>query len=233
MSRSGTFADKAYRFFTTLKFDAKLPLGVEVMNPYKEKSVRECFRGFLDAFFDDTKKRVLILGINPSRFGAGITGVAFTDPVALAKFCGIPNAMGDTRELSSTFVYQVVERWGGPERFYGDFFLTATCPLGFTKNGVNYNFYDDPALQKAVTPFIVRSLRAQIAFGGRADVVVVLGTGKLKKYVEDLNAEHGFFKRIIALEHPRFIMQYKRKKVPVYVKKYVDTLSKALRGRSA
>ncbi|HTM68098.1 MAG TPA: DUF4918 domain-containing protein, partial [Candidatus Binatia bacterium] len=83
------------------------------------------------------------------------------------------------RELSSTFVYQVVEAMGGAKQFYKDFFLTATCPLGFTKHGVNYNFYDHPDLQRDVTPFIVRSLKAQIAMGGRSDVAVVLGTGKL------------------------------------------------------
>ncbi|HTM68398.1 MAG TPA: DUF4918 domain-containing protein, partial [Candidatus Binatia bacterium] len=137
-----SFARKAYAFFTRLELRHELPPGVEVMNPYKDRAVRACFKAFLDRHFDDARKRALILGINPSRFGAGITGVAFTDPVALREFCGVPNAMGDTRELSSTFVYQVVEAMGGAKQFYKDFFLTATCPLGFTKHGVNYNFYD-------------------------------------------------------------------------------------------
>src|SRR5687767_12625510 len=78
-ARRMTFADKAYKFFTHLELKHKLPPGVEVMNPYKERTVRECFRAFLRLHFDDTRKRVLIFGINPSRFGAGITGVAFTD----------------------------------------------------------------------------------------------------------------------------------------------------------
>lgn len=225
-----SFASKAYRHFTSLEVRHALPAGVAVMNPYKDRVVRSRFKAFLARHFDDSRKRVLILGINPSRFGAGVTGVAFTDPVALQEFCGVPNPFPKVRELSSTFVYQVVDAMGGPKKFYEDFFLSATCPLGFTKRGVNYNFYDDPRLQEDATPFIVRSLKAQIAMGGRSDVAVVLGTGKLKAFLDRLNAEHGLFGRLVALEHPRFIMQYRRKRVPEYVRKYRKTLS-ALRER--
>lgn len=225
-----SFATRAYRFFTHLELRHALPPGVAVMNPYKDRAVRACFKAFLDRHFADDRRRVLILGINPSRFGAGITGVAFTDPVALREFCGVPNAMGDVRELSSTFVYQVVEAMGGAKRFSKDFFLTASCPLGFTKHGVNYNFYDHPALERDVTPFIVRSLKAQVAMGGRSDVAVVLGTGKLMRFLERLNAEHKIFERLVALDHPRFIMQYRRKRVGEYVRRYREVLSAAAKG---
>lgn len=225
-----SFARKAYAYFTSLELRHGLPPGVEVMNPYKDRTVRSCFRSFLSRYFDDARKRVLILGINPSRFGAGITGIAFTDPVALQDFCGVPNPFPKVREVSSTFVYQVVDAMGGPEKFYRDFFLTATCPLGFTEHGVNYNFYDHPDLQRDVTPFIVRSLKAQIAMGGRSDVAIVLGTGKLKAYLDRLNAEYGFFGRLVALDHPRFIMQYRRKRVPKYLRKYRQALAATLRG---
>src|SRR5262245_14848932 len=105
------------------------------MNPYEERAVRGYVRAFLDRFFADDDERTLVIGINPGRFGAGITGVTFTDPVALADFCGIPNDMPRRRELSSVFVYELVERMGGAEAFYKRFFLTAASPLGFTRNG--------------------------------------------------------------------------------------------------
>ncbi len=35
--------------------------------------------------------RYLILGINPGRFGGGITGIPFTDPIRLQNICGIEN----------------------------------------------------------------------------------------------------------------------------------------------
>lgn len=222
----GTFASRAYRFYTQLS-EPKVPKGVVVMNPYVERGVRRSVRAFLDRFFADNRERTLILGINPGRFGAGITGVTFTDPVALADFCGIANHLPRRRELSSVFIYDMIARYGGPEAFYSKFFLTAISPLGYTRGGLNLNYYDEPALAKATTPFIVESLWKQIALGCSRDVAYVLGFGANRKFIEKLNAEHGFFERIVALEHPRWILQYRRKKVELYLDKYVDALGKA------
>lgn len=219
----GTFASRAYRFYAQLR-EPRVPRGVGVMNPYLEPSVRRSMRAFLDRFFPDNRERTLILGINPGRFGAGITGVTFTDPVALADFCGIPNTLARRRELSSVFIYDMIARFGGPEAFYGKFFLTAISPLGYTRNGLNLNYYDEPALTKAVTPFIVDSLERQIALGCRRDVAFVLGFGANRRYLEKLNDSHKFFDRIVALEHPRWILQYRRKKVDFYIDKYVSAL---------
>lgn len=219
----GTFASRALRFYTQLRIP-RVPRGVGVMNPYVEPAVQRSMRAFLQKFFADNGERTLVLGINPGRFGAGITGVTFTDPVALADFCGIPNALPRRRELSSVFIYDMITRFGGPEAFYGKFFLTAISPLGYTRNGLNLNYYDEPALTKAVTPFIVDSLERQIALGCRRDVAFVLGFGANRKYIEKLNAEHRFFDRIVALEHPRWILQYRRKKTDFYINKYVSAL---------
>lgn len=219
----GTFASRALRFYTQLRIP-RVPKGVGVMNPYVEPAVQRSMRAFLQKFFADNRERTLVLGINPGRFGAGITGVTFTDPVALADFCGIPNALPRRRELSSVFIYDMIARFGGPEAFYGKFFLTAISPLGYTRNGLNLNYYDEPALTKAVTPFIVDSLERQIALGCRRDVAFVLGFGANRKYIEKRNAEHRFFDRIVALEHPRWILQYRRKKTDFYINKYVSAL---------
>jgi len=43
-----------------------------------------------------------------------------------------------------------------------------------------------------------------------------------------LNEKEKFFKNMIALEHPRFIMQYKAKSKDVYIKKYVDAFESVL-----
>lgn len=193
------------------------------MNPYVNPVVRRHVRSFLDRFFADNDPRVLVLGINPGRFGAGITGVTFTDPLALADFCGVPNDLPRRRELSSVFIYDVIHALGGPEWFYRRFFLTAVCPLGFTRGGTNLNYYDVPALAKAVRPFIAGSIRAQIAMGGRADHAVVLGRGANAAFLQRLNEEHGFFRELHALDHPRFIMQYRRRRMAEYVDSHVRT----------
>jgi hypothetical protein len=220
---ASTFAERAYRFY--LKLSApNVPRGVGVMNPYRDPQVRRYIRLFVEKYFSDYRERTLILGINPGRFGAGVTGITFTDPVAMADFLAIPNHLARRRELSSVFIYDMIHRFGGPEAFYAKFFLTAISPLGYTRNGLNLNYYDEPALVKAVTPFIVESLEKQIALGCRRDVAFVLGFGTNRKFIEKLNAEHRFFDRIVALEHPRWIMQYRRKKLDFYVDKYLAAL---------
>ena len=222
-----TFGDRAFQFYSSLK-SPRVPRGVTVMNPYRELRVRGYVRVFLEKYFSDNRKRVLILGINPGRFGAGVTGVTFTDPVALADECGIDNDMPRRRELSSIFIYDVITRLGGPEQFYSRFFLSAICPLGFTRKGVNLNYYDDRRLERAVTPFIVSSIEQHIGFGGRVDSVVVLGCGRNAKFLERLNSEHRWFGNVIPLDHPHFILQYRRKRVDEYLDKYVKALDRAV-----
>jgi hypothetical protein len=217
-------AASVYKYFTGLRFSGPLPRGVEAMVSYRDPKVRARFKSFAEKYYAANTKRVLILGINPSRFGAGITGVSFTDPKALEEILGIANDLPKKRELSSTFVYQFVEAYGGPKKFYDDFLLSAALPLGLTKDGLNYNFYDDPETERALTPFIVKSLKAHIKLAGRNDMAIVLGTGKLLSFMRKINEKHGLFGELVALEHPRFIMQYRRKHIPSYIRKYVLTL---------
>ena len=56
------------------------------------------------------------------------------------------------------------------------------------------------------------------------EVCYCLGEGTNYKIFQRLNAKHSFFKEIIPLPHPRFIMQYRRKKVDEYVKLYLQKL---------
>lgn len=219
-----TFGSRAFRFYASLAAP-RVPRGVEVMNPYTEPRIRGYVREFLEKYFSDNRKRVLVFGINPGRFGAGITGVTFTDPVALADECGIPNDLPRRRELSSVFVYAVINQLGGPREFNSRFFLSAVCPFGFTRDQVNLNYYDDRKLQHAVTPFIVSSIQQHVALGGRRDHVVILGRGKNARFLRRLNDQHRWFTSIHALDHPRFIMQYRRKQLEAYVRKYEDVLS--------
>lgn len=190
------------------------------MNPYAGARVRGYVRAFFDKYFGDNFRRTLVFGINPGRFGAGLTGVTFTDPIALADQCGIANDLPRVPELSSVFVYKFIERYGGPRRFYRHFFLTAVSPLGFTRDGTNLNYYDDRSLTRAVTPFIISAIQRQIALGGRTDHAIVLGVGDNLRFLQELNATHGFFQKILALEHPSWIMVYRRRQLDRYLAKY-------------
>lgn len=229
-SQAATFGEQVLAFYRMLRAPSLRGLGVDVMNPYREPEARRCTEAFYTKFFADSGRRVFLIGINPGRFGGGATGIPFTDPVTLERQAGIPNELTGRRELSAEFVERVVDRFGGPCPFYRRFFITAVSPLGFTKGGLNYNYYDDRALRDRLEPFIVRSMRRQLEFGARRDVAVVLGTGTNHKAFAELNERFRFFHRLVAIEHPRFIMQYRRKRVDEFVEKYAEVLGNAFEG---
>ena len=206
-----------------------LSKGIGVLDPFNgehAEEVRRIVTEFHRKFFSDERPRTLMLGINPGRLGAGSTGLCFTDTKRCESELGIPVNGIRTHEPSSDFFYRMVRAAGGPRAFYDRVYVSAICPLGFVKDGpkgtpINLNYYDDSALQKAIMPFAVEWLRTLIACGMSTDRVICIGTGQNLKFLEGLNAKHGFFKRIVALEHPRFIMQYKAKQVEAYVDKYI------------
>ncbi len=109
-----TFADKVIQFSKQLDFQGSLPDGIKIMNPFKENpQVNTLMEQFYKKFYDDNHKRHLILGINPGRFGAGVTGIPFTDSKRLRSVCGINYEGKETHEPSSVFVYDVIEAFGG------------------------------------------------------------------------------------------------------------------------
>ena len=69
-----TFGGKAIEFYSDLCIPGQLPAGVEVLNPYKEPEVLSIVRDFFQKFYSEGPDRVIILGINPGRFGAGDGG---------------------------------------------------------------------------------------------------------------------------------------------------------------
>jgi hypothetical protein len=225
-----TFADRIISFCNDLDFTGSLPEGISVMNPFRnDPEVSSAVSRFYRKYYNDNQPRYMIIGINPGRFGAGATGIPFTDTIRLEEICGINIKGIRTRETSSVFIYQMIDRYGGPDKFYRDFFISAVSPLGFTsrsKTGkeVNYNYYDSKELTEAVFVFIVESLKKQMEFGIKNDVCFCLGTGKNYSFLSKLNDEFRFFGRIEPLEHPRFIMQYRAKKQQYYIDLYIEKL---------
>ena len=217
------FSDRAVDFYTRLQPPAALPGGVSVMNPYENPETQRTVREFYQKFFADNEPRVPLLGINPGRFGGGVTGVSFTDPLRLRESCGIEHNLTGHAELSSQFVYAVVDAMGGAAAFYRRFYLGALYPLALVKDGKNFNYYDDSAVYAALKPHILASLRAQRDFG-LSKTAVCLGQ-KNHQYWIQLNKEQPLFDRIEILEHPRFVMQYRRKQIGDYVEKYIKLLN--------
>ncbi|MBL7804943.1 MAG: DUF4918 family protein [Saprospiraceae bacterium] len=227
-----TFADQVIRFTRALRPpDIELPPGFAWLFPYDNPETLDALTAFYQKFYSDSGTRVFLFGINPGRFGAGVTGVPFTDPVRLETECGIPNSFVKKSELSAQFVWQFIHAYGGAQAFCREFYITSLSPLGFVRDGLNINYYDDRRLQQAATPFIVWNIRTQLEFGGRRDVALCMGEGQNYAYFQKINAIHGFFDKIIPLPHPRWVMQYRRKSMGDFVERYVDTLRLALAGR--
>ncbi|HVW95509.1 MAG TPA: uracil-DNA glycosylase family protein [Mucilaginibacter sp.] len=232
------FGQKVIRFNKQLEFNGELPPGINIMNPFKENdTVNTIAEQFYTKYYSDGNKRHLILGINPGRFGGGVTGIPFTDSKRLKAVCDIRYDGKETHEPSSVFVYEVIAAFGGPEQFYRNFYINSICPLGFTTslpNGkeINYNYYDSKALAAAVYDFIVENIRKQIDLGVYTSTCLCFGTGKNEKFLRLLNDEYGFFDNIIALEHPRFIMQYKSRSKQQYIDKYLDAFNSVMQARN-
>lgn len=231
-----SLGDQILAFNNDLHLDpALLPDSITVMNPFRGEhaaTIRDVTTRFYRKFYADREPRHLILGINPGRFGAGVTGVPFTDTKRMKEVCDIDIPMEPTHEPSSVFVYGVVDAFGGPARFYRKFYINSVCPLGFTRisdkgNEVNYNFYDDRELQDAVTPFIIDCIERQIGFGTATDRCFCMGKGKNYRFLSALNKKRKWFDEVVPLDHPRFVVQYRSRRMSEYIQKYADALSLA------
>ncbi len=219
-----SFGEKVISFLSTTKIVEKLPDGVEILDPYAAPAAMDLTSRFYRKFYSDNSLRTFLIGINPGRFGGGATGIAFTDPVNLSEKCGIDNDLDKRHELSSRFIYSMIDAFGGPHEFYNQFYFTSVSPLGFVQNGKNLNYYDLPELQKILEPYMVDSLKTQISFGSRP-VAYSLGRGKNIAYLSKINDRYNLFKDIRPLPHPRWVMQYRLKRLEEFIELYRNELA--------
>ncbi len=226
------FAEKVISFCKDLKYTGSLPPGISILNPFRDNpEILPVVSQFYNRFYYDDRSRHLILGINPGRFGGGVTGIPFTDTRRLSEKCGLSIPGLETFETSSVFIYEMIEAFGGTKKFYSEFFISSVSPLGFTsisKRGkeVNYNYYDSKKLMEAVLDFIIESITTQLEFGIERNICFCLGTDKNYRFLLELNDKLKMFERIIPLEHPRYVMQYKSKQKKAYILKYIEAFKR-------
>ncbi len=218
-----TFAQQLIQFYGQLKVPP-VPKDIQVLHPQPASQVMETVIKFFQKFYNDDNPRRLMLGINPGRFGAGITGVNFTAPKQMRQNCGIDHPWGNGTELSAEFIYEMITAYGGPATFYGAYFIGAVSPLGYMKAGKNINYYDDKHLQQAVAPFIADTLQQQVNIGFDRTICFCIGGEKNYRFLSALNEKQNFFQQIVPLAHPRFIMQYRRKKKDEYIEDWLRVL---------
>lgn len=224
------FADKVIEFNRSLQYSGQLPDDFRVLNPYLDNpETMDVMQQFYHKYYNDNQQRRFIVGINPSRNGAGVTGVPFTDTKRLKNICGIEMKSAYTHEISSVFIYDMIAEYGGAESFYKNFYINSPFPLAIirqTKEGkwLNANYYDDSTLFEMVKEFMIASLKKHISLGLNTSDVFILGR-KNADFISKLNKEAQLFEHLQVLEHPRYIQQYKSKEKQLYIDKYILALS--------
>lgn len=181
-------------------------------------------------FYHDNRTRKFIIGINPSRHGAGITGVPFTDTKRLDQVCGIKMKSAYTHEVSSVFIYDMIKSYGGAMSFYKKFYVNSPFPLAIVRKAknnewLNANYYDDNKLFECVKDFMIESLQKHINLGLDTTEVFILGK-RNADYINKLNKEQKLFDKLTVLEHPRFIQQYKLRDKKLFIDKYLLAFNK-------
>jgi hypothetical protein len=219
-----TWTEHLLSFYKNLQPPKALPNDIEWLYPQRQEGVMDIVSEFLNKYYADDAPRKLFLGINPGRFGAGVTGVNFTAPKQLKEDCSIDHPFKNQTELSAEFIYEMIHAYGGVKEFYEHFFIGSVCPLGFVQHGKNINYYDDKELIKTVQPFIIQSINDLISYRVDRSVCFCIGGEKNYKYLSSLNGQHQWFEKIIALPHPRFIMQYRRKQKEQFVQQYLQAI---------
>lgn len=221
-----TIGEKLVAHYKGIQKPNNLPNGVELLFPFDQLPVIEAISGFYSKYFADQEKRIMLVGINPGRFGGGVTGIPFTDPQVMEEELSMKNEFDKKPELSSKFIYEMINYMGGPEIFYSRFLLSSVCPLGFMKEGKNMNYYDDKELEEVLEDYMVKSIKWHLEHVATNEVVYSLGQGKNIKYLAYLNKKYNLFGRIVPLPHPRWILQYRRKRLPEFLALYKTELDK-------
>ena len=224
-----TFSQQVLDFYFTMRKDMPLPNGVETIYPFDNAETKRVMQTFFNKYYDDNRPRTYLVGINPGRLGSGITGIGFADAYHLDNYCDIPNSFDKRVEMSAAFMFEVMDAYGGVEKFYKDFFFTTVMPLGLLKNDKNYNYYDDLQTQKALEPFIEKTLLKQMSFPQAKPNIICVGQGKNLKYLKDFNDKHHCFESIDVLPHPRWVMQYRRKDKQKYIDAYLEVFERMVK----
>jgi hypothetical protein len=219
------FSQSILSYYQQLSAPDHLPADVEVMNPYLSQETYQYAAKFYDKFYGDTHKRYICFGINPGRFGAGVTGVPFTDPILLESACGITNDFDKKPELSARFIHEMIAAYGGVKLFFERYYISAISPLGYIREGVNLNYYDIKGFKSIFEQYVVEQIEKQIAFGIHTEVAYSIGKGQNVKYLNHINKKYGFFKKVVALPHPRWVMQYRLKRKDEFIKEYLDAFT--------
>ena len=233
MTQESLFVEKVLLFYKYLsQVDLTLQNDYRLLNPFtgdQSEFVKEITAVFYRRYYSDNKQRRIVLGSSPARRKSAIIGVPFEEINHLLEIAGFSHGKTPVSKTSSGFLYEMIEKYGGYDVYYSDFYMSFVCPLGIIKTNskghdINCNYYENKALKDELESFIIESLMMQLEFNIDKSVCYCIGCGENYRYLSSLNQKYHFFGSIKALEHPRYIMQYHAKQKEIFLHKYIKTL---------
>ena len=203
-----------------------------IINPYSsnKEQIKLITTKFYNKYYNDNKNRRLILGSNPARRATAVTGIPFEDAIHIQQTTGIFIDNFYVNKSSSNFLYDVIDKYGGCEKFYSDFYMNFVFPLGIAKinskgSESNCNYYEIKQFEKKLEQYIIDFIKEILKLDIDTSICYCIGSGKNYEYLLKINKEYNFFKTINPHEHPRFIMQNNSKNKDLYLKKYLTALN--------
>lgn len=98
----------------------------------------ELVRSYYKKFYSKPGRRIVLCGINPGKYGAGITGVPFIDFHGISRL--LPGHGRQDKERTAQYMLSIIEEYGAGE-FQDAVYLTNLSWYGFLRNGRNLNYY--------------------------------------------------------------------------------------------
>ena len=206
MDKQKTFSDNVLEFNESLANIAlELFDNYTISNPFSGKNrvqIKEITNAFYKKYYNDHNKRYLILGSSPARKGTATTGIPYEDASHLYKETGIMIDNFYINKSSSDFLYDVMEQYGGCEKFYKNFFMSFVCSLGIVNvnskgNEVNSNYYENKKLENALYNFIVDSLKNRLLLELKHLYVIVQEVEKILNFKKKLMNNINFLIRLL------------------------------------
>ncbi len=172
---------------------------------------------FWQQYVPEPLPQTVIVGLNPGRLGAGLTGIPLLDFRSLANLLPDTQLPRNETEPSANFFHRVVQNIGA-EKFYREFYVSNVSAVGYVRDNKNCNYPDLPdAAQRIIEQ---RFLDEMAVLAPKR--IIALGR-EVEATVQRLFS--GGSVTISHLPHPSWIMTYRLREAQSWVRRYTQMLT--------
>lgn len=216
------FSDKYFSDFEEFKkefSDDLLSKDLVVLDDFLQN--KNNIKRYYEKYVSKNKPKIVLCGINPGRFGAGLTGIPFIDFKSLSKMLNDINRT--ETEQSAQFFFRVIEKIG-KERFYQNCYVTNISKFGFAEQGKsrNVNYYDLP---KNTQRWLLDRFCEEMNF---INPNIIIPLSQNVEHSLNLLKDEGKLSFNIGerINHPSWVMTYRKNDEDIWIKKYCDEILK-------